>query len=255
MIQRPTCLLLLTLLAGTPAAAQSPGGAPPPPGTAPRSPQAPQGPTPPQQGRVQFIAPSGEPFRAEPGQPYPVAAWFAAADSNHDGRLTSAEFLADANRYFDLLDSNKNGQIDAAEVDAYEAGVLAPLNQRRGGNPGGGAPGGSAPGGGPGGDQGTKAPPAGAGPMGRKSRPRAEMPSGAGMYGLINSPHPVKAADRDMNSRVTREEWTRTLSDRFTMLDTEQRGYLTLETLPQTPAQLRMGDSSAKPKGHPPEPR
>ena len=32
-----------------------------------------------------FVSPSGEPFRSRPGEPYPVAVWFAQADADHDG--------------------------------------------------------------------------------------------------------------------------------------------------------------------------
>ena len=220
-------LFVCASLLAAPAAAQPQPPAPVGPPPAPPAGEAPS------RGAL-FIAPSGEPFRSAGDAPYPVAAWFARADSNQDGRLTRAEFLADADRYFAKLDSNGNGQIDAAEVDAYEAGVLAPLSQR------GGSRGGSAGGGDTGGQpkEGRKPPTAGAGPLGRSARPGAEMPRGAGLYSLINSPHPVKAADRDMNSKVAKDEWTRTLSDRFTMLDTAQLGYLTLDTLPKTPVQL-----------------
>jgi hypothetical protein len=170
-----------------------------------------------------------------------VAAWFAGADADADGRLTRAEFLADANRYFTLLDSNGNGQLDAAEVDAYEAGVLAPLSQRRGpGGPplgaGAGVPTSGADG----------SPPTGSRIARRPGGRYAGMPVGAGMYGLINSPHPVKAADRDMNSRVDKAEWARTLSDRFAMLDTAKLGHLLAEALPKTPAQQRLEASGSR---------
>ena len=185
--------------------------------------------------RQLFIAPSGEPFRAGADAAYPVAVWFDGADSDRDGRLTRAEFLADANRYFTQLDSNGNGQLDAAEVDAYEAGVLAPLSQRRGA---GGPP--------PPGTSGASGPPPTGSRIARRPGGReAGLPPGAGLYGLINSPHPVKAADRDMNSRVDKAEWARTLSDRFAMLDGAKLGYLQLETLPKTPAQQRLADASA----------
>ncbi|WP_374390163.1 hypothetical protein [Sandaracinobacter sp.] len=169
-----------------------------------------------------------------------MAVWFAGADSDRDGRLTRAEFLADANRYFTQLDSNGNGQLDAAEVDAYEAGVLAPLSQRRGASgpppPGAAGAAGATGAGGP--------PPTGSRIARRPGGREAGLPPGAGLYGLINSPHPVKAADRDMNSRVDKAEWARTLSDRFAMLDGAKLGYLQLETLPKTPAQQRLADAS-----------
>jgi hypothetical protein len=183
-----------------------------------------------------FIAPSGEPFRAGPGAPYPVAAWFAGADADGDGQLTRVEFLADAQRYFTLLDSDRSGQLEAAEVDAYEAGVLAPLTRRPGTAPERKSEetGGSAP---PVGGSASASEPAPPPPM----RRTPDMPKGAGLYGLINSPHPVKAADRDMNSRVTADEWARTLGDRYAMLERGMKGTgqgpLRAETLPKTPVQ------------------
>lgn len=178
-----------------------------------------------------FIAPSGEPFRAGAGEPYPVAKWFAAADSNGDGRLTLAEFLADGDRWFTMLDSSRNGELEASEIDAYEAAVLAPLTRR----PGMGAPA------------------AAAGPF--AGPPRAGsggLPRGAGAYGLIDIPHPVKAADQDMNSRVTLAEYHKVMAARFERLDVaaaearrrkhkgagEPTGELLLVELPHTPAQI-----------------
>ena len=32
-----------------------------------------------------FVSPAGEPFRAQPGGPPPMEAWFRAVDANHDG--------------------------------------------------------------------------------------------------------------------------------------------------------------------------
>lgn len=70
--------------------------------------------------RQLFIAPSGEPFRAIAGAPYPVAAWFAQADANHDGRIDLGEFNADFMRFFDRLDTNHDGMLSSAEIKAYE---------------------------------------------------------------------------------------------------------------------------------------
>jgi hypothetical protein len=161
-----------------------------------------------------FISPAGEPFRAAPGEPYPVADWFRAADSDHDGRLSQAEFLADAKRWFDGLDLNRNGQLEASEIDAYETDVLAPLARPRGGPPG----------------RGRRAP---------------DFPPGAAAYGLIAIPHPVKAADRDLNSKVTADEWERTMIDRYSRLegglDGTGQGPLALATLPRTFVQQMEG--------------
>lgn len=71
----------------------------------------------------------------------------------------------------------------------------------------------------------------------RTRRPDPDRARGAGLYGIINIRHPIKAADQDMNARVTTAEWQRILSSRFALLDKANLGYLTLDTLPPTPWQ------------------
>jgi hypothetical protein len=181
-----------------------------------------------------FVSPAGEPFRAPFGEPYPVGRWFAGADTNGDGQLTRAEFIADGVRWFAAMDSNGNGLLDRAEIDHYEVETLPEMS--RGLFPGGPAgrprginmpPPGGPPGGGPAGP--------GTGPP--RSRAMPDMPRGAGLYSLINAPHPVKAADANLDSRVTPEEWRRILASRFLLLDKAGRGALLLDELPQTPVQ------------------
>lgn len=92
-----------------------------------------------------FISPMGEPFRAPMFAPYPSRQWFDGADADHDGALTRAEFLADAGRFFDLLDQTHAGRLSSADIDRYEK-VLAPEITRE---PPGMPPGGMPPGGGP----------------------------------------------------------------------------------------------------------
>lgn len=179
----------------------------------------------------------GEAFRSAAGQDYPVALWFQQADGDKDGRLTLAEFIADGDRYFRTLDRNANGQLEADEIDAYEADVLAPLTPRPGLRAS---------------ETATAAPtrpiqmPPSAGL--RKMRRDPERARGAGLYGIINIRHPVKAADQDMNARVTADEWRRILVSRFALLDKAGLGYLVLDTLPPTPWQeLQPGFKARKP--------
>ena len=49
-----------------------------------------------------------------------VAAMFADADANRDGRITLAEQKADALRSFDEADTDHDGRLTAAERDAAE---------------------------------------------------------------------------------------------------------------------------------------
>jgi hypothetical protein len=83
----------------------------------------------PRHGGRPFISPMGEPFFAGQGAE-PLAAWFAQADANRDGSLTLAEMQADAARFFGLLDTNHDGEIDPDEIDHYEQ-VVAPMDRAK----------------------------------------------------------------------------------------------------------------------------
>jgi hypothetical protein len=206
-----------------------------------------------------FVSPFGEPFRSAPGEAWPVAAWFAGADADHDGKLTREEFMADGVRWFGRLDANRDGVIGQAEIAAYEAMTGQLTGGMRGpGGPGGGPGGGMGPGGGgwggpPGGasladndQEGGMGGPGGGG-MGGEG-PRSGGPRGGGaatsilaMAGLLNVPEPVKAADVDTNQRITPDEWARAGERWFQLLDTDKDGVLTLAELPQTQLQQRGG--------------
>lgn len=171
-----------------------------------------------------FLSPAGEPFHAEAGKPYPVADWFAQADANHDGKLTRDEFRADFTRFFSLLDQDHNGLIDGVELQRYEQQVapevLPRLAQVQGGFPGerGGA-----------GDRRLAEPAKAKG---------GGVYDGAPAYSLLNVSEPVASADADFDGKITLEEFLRTADRRFDQLDKDRDGYLTLETLPQTPEQI-----------------
>ena len=70
----------------------------------------------------QFVSPMGEPFRAGAGGDA-LMAWFAQADANHDGSLSSEEMQGDAERFFAILDSNHDGEIDPDEITQYEVNI------------------------------------------------------------------------------------------------------------------------------------
>jgi len=169
-----------------------------------------------------FISPSGEPFRAALGEAYPVGQWFAGADTNGDGALTAEEFNADQTRFFDLLDTDKDGVIDGFESNAYEK-TIAPevatefdprgaLSRRRGGFLGFG-----------------------------RARPRGTVLQGAAYYGLLNEPLPVRAADTNFDFKITRAEALAAAQRRFTLLDTDKDGRIAWPELPRTQAQARAG--------------
>lgn len=179
-------------------------------------------------GRL-FISPAGEPFREGDGR----AVWFAGADRDGDTLLTEAEFRLDAERFFAVVDADRNGTIDGFENQAYERD-LAPEITRLAGRLGGGPPRerpeggrrGPPPGGGEGGLRGL---------LGKGPEGGGERRDGAARYALLNIPQPVRGADADLSGRVSLEEWRAAASRRFALLDTDGDGVLTLDTLPSAP--------------------
>ena len=195
-----------------------------------------------------FIAPSGEPFRAGAGEPYPVAAWFAQADTNHDGHLTEGEFVIDATRFFNTLDLNHDGQLDGTEIKRYENVVVPEVRS---------------------GDYSMIDWDAGRATPARQARPKlgvmqvetddlqAHVPelwtrrkdpyigSGGGRYGVINIPEPVTGMDTDLNGIVSKQEMLASQQRRFRMLDFDGKNYLLLAQLPETEVQ-RHGDKRRK---------
>ena len=190
--------------------------------------------------RSLFISPAGEPFRAEPGAPYPVAAWFAGADTDHDGVLTRDEFVADALRFFDRIDGDHNGVVDGFEVSAYETQVAPEILQGfQGGAEGPSMRGQGGPGGHGGGRHGGGGPPGGGGGK-RGGGLMGGMLQGATPYSLLAEPEPVMASDGDFDRRITRAEAVKAAKARFALLDKDGDGKLRLAELPPTPLQARL---------------
>jgi len=158
-----------------------------------------------------FISPSGKPFRADPGKPYPVADWFNAADKDHDGKLTKAEFRADAEAFYQELDINKDGVIDSREVAYYEKITAPEIIQS------------FVP------DQGQD-----------DSSSKKELPQGGAWYGLLGEPEPVASADTNFDGVITHAEFMQATDERWKLLDPDKKGYVTLDSLPQTPIQAKL---------------
>lgn len=186
--------------------------------------------------RQLFISPAGEPFRAQADAPYPAEAWFLGADSNHDSALSRDEFVADAARFFAVLDVDKDGVIDGFEVSAYEKNIapeiLLGANPVSGGGPDGGRRGG----------------PPGGGSRGRGG-PIGGALQGAAPYSLLAEPQPVMGADADFNRRISKDEALKAARSRFALIDTDRDGALRLEALPNTPIQGRDRPEGRKPPG------
>lgn len=228
--------------------------------------------------RQLFIAPSGEPFRAIAGAPYPVAAWFAQADANHDGRIDLGEFNADFMRFFDRLDTNHDGMLSSAEIKAYETDfapevaadygasfVSGPDRFHGGGGGSGGSGGGGSSGGGhrgggqsaDGGSMGgmggggsggsdSSASNDGSGPASAAVGQSREIESdlgaalgGGGRYGLIAIAEPVAAMDTSFSGHVSRGEAQAAAQRRFNLLDPDDKGAIGWNDLPRTIAEQR----------------
>jgi hypothetical protein len=172
-----------------------------------------------------FISPSGEPFRAPLDQPYPIGVWFARVDADHDGAITPAEFDADAKAFFDRLDADHDGIIDGFEIADYENKVAPEIQPSLGGF----AENESPP------TRASEATPHVTPASSKKSKkPPAK---GAAVFDLLLDPEPVASADTDLDGKVSLKEAMTAAGRRFKRLDTNHDGRLTLEELPQTPAQ------------------
>ena len=191
-----------------------------------------------------FISPCGKPFRSKAGEPYPVVAWFREADADKDDHIDKAEFRAQAEAFFHILDLNKDGIVNDAEISFYErqvvpeivAGLQPALFQSGRGMPklilaqmGGGAMGAGQidPGGGA---ESSDASPA-------KQKEDDGPPQGAAPYSLLNDAEPVRSADRSLEGRITLADFLARADHNFDALDFQENGYLTLDGLPQTPVQ------------------
>jgi hypothetical protein len=172
-----------------------------------------------------YIAPMGEPFRAD-GSRDPEVDWFARADADHDGRLTLTEFAADAARFFATLDINHDGEIDPQEVIVYERDVapeirLFQLDREI--------------------DRDQHRPRTGAERRAAKkaARDRYDYVAayGAGRFASLNIPEPVVSADLDINRGVSKTEFAQVATQRFQTLDSAGQGFLTAAGLPRSPAQ------------------
>ena len=173
-----------------------------------------------------FISPMGEPFRAKTAADDTLADWFYQADRNRDGALTLDELQADADRFFAILDSNHDGEIDPDEIAYYEWEIAPDIQvmsrTRR-------APGEAA--------AKPQKPERERGPgRGRGEEDDAQLGlpgslQGAARYGLLNIPEPVAAADTDFDRGVTLAEFRAAAVDRFQLLDSARTGRLGLAQL------------------------
>lgn len=186
-----------------------------------------------------FISPCGEPFRAAFGAPYPVADWFHRADKNSDGKLDHGEFMADAEAFFKKLDINHDGVISHTEVRIYEQIMVPEIIGGRV-RVGMGEPhlilaqyGSST---GALGGVNMSIDPSGHEPdLTPKPKKGLDVSAeGAAPYGFFDEPEPIMTADLNVDGIIRLDNFLRVADLHFTSLDSDGRGYLTLDSLPLT---------------------
>ncbi|WP_037514979.1 EF-hand domain-containing protein [Sphingomonas sp. PAMC 26621] len=214
-------------------------------------------------GRL-FISPMGEPFRSPEGDRNPIDVWFEQADTNHDGALTDAEFDADAERFFAILDHGHDGEIDPDDIEVYEDSIVPEV--RVGGGGGGGRSAGSHGRGGGGrrrsggGGFGGRGHRGGGGSRGGEggdsaspSQPAYDsVRQGAARYGFFEYPEPITVADTDFNRGVSLKEFEAAADSRFAVLDRNGDGRVTRAELPRfDPPAAALAPPSRRPMERP----
>jgi len=170
---------------------------------------------PPPAGSGLFLSPMGEPFRSGPPAADNVGTWFAAADGDGDRALTLAELRSDSARFFALLDTDRDGELEMTEIARYE-NEIAPEVQ-----------------------VGLQMRSTGVGDWGGDRRRRVLVyekgVDGAARFSFLKIPHPVMAADADMNRGVSRDEFFQAADERFALLDKDRDGRIVRAELPLLP--------------------
>lgn len=165
-------------------------------------------------GRGLFISPMGEPFRS-PSRKDSLRAWFDGADTGRDGGLSLAEMRRDGERFYALLNTNKDRELDPDELRNYETRIVPEIRvgtSRFGMISSGGSN------------------------AANGKRDLARERRGAGVYGLLPTPNPVASADTNFNRGISPEEFARAARDRFTMLDANRDGQIRFDELPPLPS-------------------
>ena len=171
--------------------------------------------------RYSAVSPLGEPLSAPTRDAEAYLAtmrdWFARTDTNKDGKLSRAEFTAEAARVFPLYDLNHDGYVTSFELTQYRVNLP------------------------------SHTPPA---DTGRRLKPaRVDLtpdeaatvrPNGRGRPDYRIGIDPVMAADSNTDFRVTPEELQVEAERRFTVMDKNADGAISLpEFLEQAEGPLR----------------
>jgi hypothetical protein len=171
-----------------------------------------------------FISPHGEPFRGEAKGVSPKLLWFAHADTDHDQRISKAEFEADAQAFFTRLDANNDGFVVSPDVTSLDQQlapellrVYGPMEDFVGPE-----------------EAAMREEMAASGALSRKSaRDLLGRPRGAQAFGMLNEIEPVMSADTDVNRHVTIKEFLAAADRHFARLDANKDGYFKIEEAPK----------------------
>lgn len=175
-----------------------------------------------------YVSIMGEPFR-ESETEGPFERWFKQADEDADGGITRLELQSDADYFFAVLDTNEDKVIDADEMDHYER-VTAPAVMRAVGSDLGRYA--RSPRKGPqGSGRASEIPIVMEGMAETKSRVKSEPFQ---TINFVNTPHPIKMSDWNLDRRVTVQEFRATASKRFSRYDADHDGRLTRKELKVT---------------------
>jgi hypothetical protein len=172
---------------------------------------------------IAVTTPNGEPLPTpplqgfdSPGCPAILGTWFDRIDTNHDGMVDRAEFMADAEAQFARMDLNHDGTITPGTLAEYRAGfagheALKPLNSRSGGS-----------------DDGVPVQVAQAQLYGKPkgSKSLTDLQQGGGNDPRIE-PDPVMSADTSLRFQVTKKDFMDQAVHRFARLDMDKSGRIT----------------------------
>ena len=172
-----------------------------------------------------YMSLMGEPYWTNSVGEHPFDQWLKMADQDGDGAVSSVEFVKDADAFFDSLDLDGDKIIDGDEMAKYEQ--LAPGRTRAAGGgaqlPSSKRPKATASGDVPKGQVGIVA--SGDAPSASRIHP------GGGRINFAEVPQPVAMADRNLDRRVTVDEFRKTAQRRFANYDVDKDGRLTRKEL------------------------
>jgi len=193
---------------------------------------APKAQTPPARGAL-FIAPMGQPFRADEGQTG-VEKWFAQADTDHDGKISLAEFVADADAFLPHADSNGDGTVTSTESTALwraEAPEVvndnvsyAPPIDPNALTPNNGHHESHSPNNNSASRGGLVTPSSTTNVRRGQAGPR---PIGAQAFGLLGDAEPIMSCDTNFDRRIEKTEFEQCAARRFVELDANHDGFFT----------------------------